>query len=95
MIKDTLKSISATLRSLVSNPGSLAIFAGLYALLLAALYGFIATKEAKVWQVLLTLVFVASAPAIFFLFQAAIINSARDAQIKWYARCLIRADSRC
>jgi hypothetical protein len=84
MIKDTLKSIFATLRALVSHPATLAIFAGLYALLLADLYGFIATKEAKVWQVLLTLIFIAGAPVLFFLFQAVIINSARAARIDWY-----------
>src|ERR1700730_7119699 len=84
MVKDTMKQIIETTRSLLKNPSSLAIFAGLYALLLAALYGFIATKEAKVWQVLLTLLFVASAPAVFFLMQAAIINSARQGRIEWY-----------
>jgi hypothetical protein len=62
----------------------LAIFAGLYALLLAALYGFIAIREATILQVLLTLLFIASAPAIFFLLQAAIINRARTGQIDWY-----------
>jgi hypothetical protein len=84
MLKDTMKQIVETTRSLLKNPGSLAIFAGLYALLLATLYGFIATREAKVWQVLLTLLFVASAPAIFFLMQAAIINQARQGKIEWY-----------
>jgi hypothetical protein len=83
MIKNNLKSISATLRGLFSHPGTLAIFAGLYALLLADLYGFIATKEAKVWQVLLTLIFIAGAPVLFFLFQAVIINSARAGHINW------------
>jgi len=88
MIKETLKSISATLRDRVSHPGTLVILVGLYALLLADLYGFIATKEARVWQVLLTLIFIAGAPVLFFLFQAVIINSAREAQINWY-RALI------
>lgn len=78
-----MKQIIDTTRSLLKNKSSLAIFAGLYALLLAALYGFIATREAKVWQVLLTLIFVAIVPVIFFLLQAAIINSARDARIDW------------
>src|SRR6266436_2727323 len=85
MPRDIMKQIIETTRTLLKDRGSLAIFAGLYALLLAALYGFIATREAKVWQVLLTLLFAASAPVIFFLLQAAIINSAREARIDWYA----------
>src|SRR3984893_10335045 len=84
MPKDTMKQIIETTRSLLKNRSSLAIFAGLYALLLAALYGFIATREARVWQVLLTLLFAASAPVVFFLLQAAIINSARQGRIDWY-----------
>jgi hypothetical protein len=80
-----MKQIIETTRSVLKNRGSLAIFAGLYALLLAALYGFIAIREAKVWQVLLTLLFIASAPVIFFLLQATIINSAREGRIDWSA----------
>lgn len=80
-----MKQIIETIRSLFRNRSSLAIFAGLYALLLAALYGFIATREAKVWQVLLTLVFVACAPVVFFLLQSTIINSARQGKIDWSA----------
>ena len=79
-----MKQIIDTTRSLLKNRSSLAIFAGLYALLLATLYGFIATREAKLWQVLLTLLFVACAPAVFFLLQATIINSARHGRIEWY-----------
>ena len=84
IINNTLSSILDSSRLLLKNRSALAIFAGLYALLLATLYGFIATREAKVWQVLLTLLFVACAPAIFFLLQAAIINSARHGRIEWY-----------
>jgi len=80
-----MKQIIETIRSLLKSPGALAIFAGLYALLLAALYGFIATKEAKVWQILLTLVFVACAPVIFFLLQAVVIRNVRETHIDWPA----------
>lgn len=83
MIKESILSIGQTARSLFSRRASLAIFAGLYVLLLAALYGFIAIKEATVWQVLLTLLFVALIPLIFFLLQAVIINHARTGNIDW------------
>ncbi len=83
MVKNTMKQFLETTRSLLRDRGTLAIFAGLYTLLLAALYGFITTREATVWQVLLTLLFVAAAPVIFFLLQAAIINRARTGIIEW------------
>ena len=83
MIKESMRSMWQTTRSLFSQRASLAIFAGLYVLLLAVLYGFIAIREATVWQVLLTLLFVALAPVIFFLLQAAIIDHARTGHIDW------------
>jgi hypothetical protein len=83
MIKESMRSIWQTTRSVFSQRASLAIFAGLYVLLLAVLYGFIAIREATVWQVLLTLLFVALAPVIFFLLQAAIIDHARTGRINW------------
>ena len=83
MIMETIRSLLQATRALFGDRGSLAIFTGLYALLLAALYGFIATREATVWQVLLTLLFVATAPVVFFLLQAAIINRARVGRIEW------------
>ena len=46
MIISTLKTWVNTARSLLKNPRALAVFAGLYALLLATLYGFSATREA-------------------------------------------------
>jgi len=84
MIKNTLNSILQTMRVLIKDRGLLAIFAGLYALLLALLYGFIVTREANIGQVLLTLLFAASAPVIFFLLQATIINRARTGRIEWH-----------
>jgi hypothetical protein len=84
MLKETIKSTLNTARSLLQSWHALAIFAGLYALLLATLYGFIATREATIGQVLLTLLFAASAPVIFFLLQATTINRARRGRIEWY-----------
>ena len=83
MIKHTMDSVLQATRALLSDRGSLAIFAGLYVLLLAALYGFLTTREATVWQILLTLLFLAAAPVVFFLLQAAIINRALAGRIEW------------
>lgn len=84
MIRNTIHSIFQTTRTLVTHWHSLAIFAGLYALLLAAMYGFVAIREATAWQVLLTLLFIAAAPVLFFLLQAAIIDRAQTGRIEWY-----------
>src|SRR5437764_9798917 len=70
-------------RALLTSPGALAIFAALYALLLATLYWFIATREATVWQVIITLVGLVVIPAEFFLLQAAILDQARDSRFRW------------
>lgn len=48
----------------------------LYAALLAALLLFMATKEATLWQITLTLIFLALVPALFFILQALIVNYA-------------------
>jgi hypothetical protein len=83
MIKTTIRTLRETTRALLSDRSALAIFAGLYALLLTTLYGFIATREATVWQVLLTLGFLVLAPAEFFITQAAIVAHARHGEIQW------------
>jgi hypothetical protein len=83
MVTNTLKSITQTMRTLLSNRTAVAIFAGLYALLLATLYGFVATREATVWQVVVTLLFLVLIPAEFFILQSAILTHARDGKFHW------------
>jgi len=83
MITNALKTFIKTLRASLANAKSLAIFAGLYALLLATLLGFIATREATVSQVVITLFFVVLIPAEFFILQAAIVDHARDTRFQW------------
>ncbi len=83
MIRESMRSMWQSMRTLFTERASLAVFAGLYVVLLAALYGFIAIREATVWQVLLTLIFAALVPLAFFLLQAVIINQARSGKIDW------------
>jgi hypothetical protein len=83
MVKESILTLARTTRSVIKAWSALAIFTGLYVLLLATLYGFIATREATITQVLLTLLFVAAAPLLFFLLQAAIISGARTGRIDW------------
>ena len=51
---ETIKHFLENARATLTNLRALAIFAGLYALLLVTFYIFIATREATVWQVLMT-----------------------------------------
>ncbi|HVS82934.1 MAG TPA: hypothetical protein VHE60_14490 [Pyrinomonadaceae bacterium] len=81
----TLRNFLETTRALLTNARSLAIFAALYALLLATLYWFSATREATVWQVIITFVCFVVIPAEFFIFQAAIVDHARDQRFRWRA----------
>ncbi len=66
-----------SLRRTLTNLRALGIFIALYALLLASFYFFISTREATVWQVLATYALMLVLPAVFFVFQAAILEFAR------------------
>jgi len=85
MIKEPIKSCYGTMSSLLKDKRSLAIFVSLYVLLLGALYGFVAIREATVWQVILTMLFIALAPILFFVLQAAIIRHSQAGRIDWPA----------
>ncbi len=74
MIATTLKTWIDATKALLTNVSALAIFSALYAMLLATLYGYIATREATVWQVIITLVGLVVIPAEFFILQAAILD---------------------
>jgi hypothetical protein len=56
---------------------ALGIFIVLYALLLVSFYFFISTRQATVWQVLVTYALLLLLPAEFFVLQAAILEFAR------------------
>ena len=78
-----LKRFLATTRSLLTSPVALAIFAGLYILLLVSLYQFSRVREATIWQVAATLFFLVLIPAEFFVLQSAILNRARAGKFPW------------
>jgi len=79
----TLKILVETIRRLLKEGPALAIYACFYALFVATLYGFISTREATVWQVLVTLFFLVLIPAEFFILQAAIVSSTQDSKFHW------------
>src|SRR5438876_2305674 len=84
MFKPTIQRSLATALSPLNRRRALAIFAGIYATLLATLYGFVAIREAAWWQVLLTLCFVILAPVEFFVLQASIVDYARNGRLNWH-----------
>jgi len=85
MITTPLKTWVETTRATLTNLRALAIFAIPYALLLVTLYGFSATREATIWQVIITLGGFVVVPAEFFILQAAIVGHARDQRFHWRA----------
>lgn len=74
----TLRLWFGSLRSTLTNLRALVIFIALYALLLVSFYFFISTREATVWQVLVTYALLLLLPAEFFVLQAAILEFARE-----------------
>jgi hypothetical protein len=79
----TIRRLLETARSLLTNPRALAIFAVLYAVLLATLYGFISIREATVWQVAVTMFFLVLIPVEFFVLQSAILQHSRIGKLQW------------
>jgi len=80
---ETIKHFLENARATLTNLRALAMFAGLYALLLVTFYIFIATREATVWQVLITYAFLVLMPAEFFVLQSAIVEHARTGKFSW------------
>ena len=91
MIKNILKSISGAGRRLFVNWRLLLVFLLFYAALLAAVYGFIATREASVSQLLLTLLLGLLAPVLFFMIQAmAVAYAGEDSKASGLVRLSLR-----
>src|SRR5260370_6357645 len=82
MTMTTIRQFLQTTRATVTNNRALGSFAALYALLLASLYGFIATREANVRQVTVRLLLLVLVPLEFFLLQSAILYYARVPKIR-------------
>lgn len=72
-----LKIVFAETRRLFRQWRAVAALTAVYAALLATVFFFVAIREATIWQIILTLVFAALAPSIFFILQAMIVRYAR------------------
>lgn len=76
MTKKVLTNIFSAARELLRGWPALGVLSLLYAMLLGAFYLFITTREASVWQLLLTVMLAVAVPLLFFVLQA---GSARAA----------------
>jgi hypothetical protein len=81
----TLKLWLNTIATTFANIGALIVFATIYLLLLIASYFFISTREATVAQVFVTYALMIVIPALFFIYQASIIDRIRDGKFRWRA----------
>ena len=82
---NTIKLFFSAIKTTFTNLGALAVYALIYALLVATFFKFIWTREATVWQVFITYLFMVLIPALFFILQAAIIDRVRDQKFRWSA----------
>lgn len=78
-----LKLWFSTIATTFAHAGALLVFAIIYAFLLVASYFFISTREATIWQVLVTYALMILIPVGFFILQASIINRVLDHKFRW------------
>ena len=76
MYSQSLNAIISAARALLRNRRVLLLMIAAYAGLLLAIYLFVSTREATIAQLLLTLVTVVGAPALFFVLQAVSVTYA-------------------
>ena len=76
MYSQSITAILSAVRSLLRNRRALLFMIAAYAGLLLAIYLFVSTREATISQLILTLVAVVSAPALFFVLQALSVSYA-------------------
>ena len=74
MYSQSFTAILSAARSLLRNRRALLLMIAAYAGLLFAIYLFVSTREATIFQLILTLVAVVAAPALFFVLQAASVS---------------------
>lgn len=79
MLTETFHSIATATRKVFTNWRAMLLLAIVYAALLAALYFFVAVREASVGQVVLTFVLAILAPLLFFVLQAMVASNTNEA----------------
>ena len=82
MYSQSITAILSAARSLRRNRRALLLMIAAYAGLLLAIYLFVSTREATIFQLILTLVAVVSAPALFFVLQAVSVSYADNLTLR-------------
>lgn len=89
MIKEIASTLIQSARASIRNWRVLAVCGALYAMLLAAVYLFATTKEARLWQVAFTFSLAIAAPVLFFLLQSLVVTgSIEEPLLKVLSRSL-------
>ena len=83
MIKRIFHSLTSALRELFRRWGALLILLGLYLAMLGAIYEFIATREATVGQLFLSVLFALAAPILFLVIQTMAARYNQGSQRSW------------
>src|SRR5260370_29791868 len=86
MLTETFHSIAAAARNVFSNWRALFLLAIVYAALLAALYSFVAVREASIAQVSLTFALAVAALILFFVLQAMVANDNGESTIRSFLK---------
>jgi hypothetical protein len=79
MLTETFHSIVTAARKVLTNWRAMLLLAIVYASLLAALYFFLAVREASIGQVVLTFALAILAPLLFFVLQAMVASQTDEA----------------
>ena len=83
MIKRILHALASALRALFCRWGALLILVVLYLAMLGAIYQFIATREATVGQLFLSVLFALAAPVLFLIIQTMAARYNQGSQRAW------------
>ena len=86
MLTETFHSIAAAARRVFTNWRAMLLLAVVYASLLAALYFFVAVREASMGQLILTFALAIAAPLLFFLLQSMVASQADDVSVAFLLR---------
>jgi ABC-type transport system involved in cytochrome c biogenesis permease component len=78
MLTETFHSIAIATRKVFTNWRAMLLLAIVYASLLAALYFFLAVREASFGQVLLTFALAIAAPLLFFVLQSMVAGQTEE-----------------
>lgn len=86
MLTETFHSIVTAARKVFTNWRALLLLAIVYASLLAALYFFLAVREASIAQVILTFALAIAAPILFFVLQSMVASQMDEVTVGFLLR---------